>query len=909
MPYFILHPSSFILFCLMIVCLFITAGCASRSEIQSTPSASDQFPQRRLITGIQVFDLPESCKIRIQGNQILTFTSVRQPSGAGVALYFPDTGLGDITNPLIPQSGVVQKISAFEMSPDVHTIRVDIAMNQDIPYDIIRDDLDLIIAFQKNSLPQPAMETSVIQPRVSEGEKSAQHLIQIEPVPMENGTRLDVMADGPIRNYTSFTLEKPARIVFDMFGLNSPKNREETIPVQQPGVNTIRYYGDTQKVRLVIETEPAYLKSFSGMPVQNGLQIQVGQSGGILNNANQTALPVPAASKTAAEKPSTGKGPAWINQVDFLDEASGQSVVTIGTTHAVSYTVERPTDKRIRLNLANTKISDYRKYPLITSRFQSAVDRIVPSAPQFPKNTAYVDIDLREAVPYHVEQDDNQIHIRFDPSSLPPVPGIQTAAAGPVGTGTTGSADRLSEQTLPVGTHQIDQAMPAGNVTAETKRSDVYRSDVPKVYTGDKIAFDFFDTDIRNVFKIIGDISGENFAIDPGVSGKVTLNLGKPIPWDQALDLILRMNGLDKVQEGGIIRIATVAKLQTEETNRQNLLKAEKAAKDQVVEMEPLVTEYLPINYAKASEEMKPHLDGILTPGRGTITVDTRTNQIIMTDIAVKIQKAKEIIQKLDRVTPQVVIEAKIVEASTNFSRELGITWSAVGGIQGDASNAGIGPQRGFDALGGTYGYDAAVNLPVASNAGVLGFNFTKIAGSPLVINATLQAMETNGQGKILSSPKVLTMDNKEAFIEQGLEVGYLEKGKTDEAPTVKFKKVTLNLKVTPHVTLDNRITMKIEIIKDDVLSYFEGVPTINTKKATTELLVDDGDTLVIGGIVKSSENTNVSGIPLLSKIPLLGWLFKSKTDDQTNEELLIFMTPRILQLEQRAMNAPAGKS
>jgi len=256
-----------------------------------------------------------------------------------------------------------------------------------------------------------------------------------------------------------------------------------------------------------------------------------------------------------------------------------------------------------------------------------------------------------------------------------------------------------------------------------------------------------------------------------------------------------------------------------------------------------------------------------------------------------------------------VVIEAKIVEASTNFSRELGITWSAVGGIQGDASNAGIGPQRGFDTLGGTYGYDAAVNLPIASDAGVLGFNFTKIAGSPLVINATLQAMETNGQGKILSSPKVLTMDNKEAFIEQGLEVGYLEKGKTDEAPTVKFKKVTLNLKVTPHVTLDNRITMKIEIIKDDVLSYFEGVPIINTKKATTELLVDDGDTLVIGGIVKSSENTSVSGIPLLSKIPFLGWLFKTKSDDQTNEELLIFMTPRILQLEQRAMNTPAGKS
>jgi len=534
MPSSIRHPSSVILFGLMIVCLFITAGCASRSEIQPTRSALDQSPQRRLITGIQVFDLPESCKIRIQGNQILTFTSVRQPSGAGVALYFPDTGLGDITNPLTPQSGVVQKISAFEMSPDVHTIRVDIALNQDIPYDIIREDLDLIIAFQKNSLPQPAMETSVIQSGVVEGEKPAQHLIQIDPIPMKQGTRVDVMADGPIRNYTSFTLEKPARIVFDMFGLNSSKNREETIPVQQPGVNTIRYYGDSNKIRLVIETDPAYLKSFSGSPVPNGLQIQVGQPDGALNNAIKTAVPVPVASTTAAEKTSTGKGPAWINQVDFLDEESGQSVVTIGTTHAVSYTVERPTDKRIRLNLANTKISEYRKYPLITSRFQSAVDRIVPSAPQSPKNTAYVDIDLREAVPYHVEQDDNQIHIRFDPSSLPPAPGIQTAAAGPVGTGPTGSTDRLSEQTLPVGTPQKVQMAVAGTVAAETKRSDVY-SDAPKVYTGDKIAFDFFDTDIRNVFKIIGDISGENFAIDPWCLSNGRIATLRPISWQLIL--------------------------------------------------------------------------------------------------------------------------------------------------------------------------------------------------------------------------------------------------------------------------------------------------------------------------------------------------------------------------------------
>ena len=282
--------------------------------------------------------------------------------------------------------------------------------------------------------------------------------------------------------------------------------------------------------------------------------------------------------------------------------------------------------------------------------------------------------------------------------------------------------------------------------------------------------------------------------------------------------------------------------------------------------------------------------------------MDERTNQLIVTDTASKIRHIRSIVQKLDRVTPQVVIEAKIVEASTDFARDLGVIWSANWGIKNTDPTAGIGPQPGYDTLGGTHGGNAAVNFPLTGNVGSIGFNFMRIAGTPIVIDAQLQAMENNNKGKIISSPKILTLDNKEAYIEQGLEVGYLEKGKTDEAPTTKFKKVTLNLKVTPHITQDNRISMKIEIVKDDVVGYTStGVPTIATKKATTELLVDDGDTLVIGGITKSSETAGDAGVPYLAKIPLLGYLFGQKSDTKKQEELLIFMTPRIVQLEQRA--------
>lgn len=432
-----------------------------------------------------------------------------------------------------------------------------------------------------------------------------------------------------------------------------------------------------------------------------------------------------------------------------------------------------------------------------------------------------------------------------------------------------------------------------------SRRSGIYGGGPTKVYTGERIGIDFFDTDIRNIFRLLADFSGKNFAIDKDVQGKVTLAIDKPVPWDQVLDLVLRMNQLEKIQEGEIIRIARLDTLKLEEKVKQELFEAEKKAKTQSLELEPVATEYIPVHYAKAKEEMMQHVVKMITPNRHdcSISVDERTNQLIVTDTADKIKQIRNVVQKLDRVTPQVVIEAKIVEATTDFSRELGLGWTV------DGRFPGSGGEYGYRGIGN---YPGVLNFPPPKTlGGLLGFSFNRIAGTALLIDAQLKAMETNKKGKIISAPKILTLDNKEAYIEQGLEIGYLERTKTDELPTTKFKKVTLNLKVTPHITLDNRVSMKIEIAKDDIHSYTEtGVPTITTKKATTELLVDDGDTLVIGGITKTSQKETETGIPLFSKIPVLGWLFKTELDTKNNEELLIFMTPRIVQLEQRATKA-----
>ncbi len=300
-----------------------------------------------------------------------------------------------------------------------------------------------------------------------------------------------------------------------------------------------------------------------------------------------------------------------------------------------------------------------------------------------------------------------------------------------------------------------------------------------------------------------------------------------------------------------------------------------------------------------------PQVEKLITPNRTdcSISVDERTNQLIVTDTARKVKLIQSVVLKLDRVTPQVVIEAKIVETSTDFSREFGVKWNAAWGILNSDPNAGVGPQPGYGTWGGTHGGTSSVNFPLASDrTGTIGFNFMRLAGTPLVIDAQLQAMEHNKKGKIISAPKILTLDNKEAFIEQGLEVGYLvPPTQAGAAATVGFKDVKLTLKVTPQITQDNRVAMKIVIEKKDVFSYINDIPSLTTKKATTELLVDDGDTLVIGGITKSTDTGDDNGVPWLSKIPVLGYLFGIKRDVKNQEELLIFITPRIVQLDQRA--------
>jgi type IV pilus assembly protein PilQ len=369
----------------------------------------------------------------------------------------------------------------------------------------------------------------------------------------------------------------------------------------------------------------------------------------------------------------------------------------------------------------------------------------------------------------------------------------------------------------------------------------------------------------------------------------VTLTLDQPVPWDQVLDLVLKMNQLGMVYEYDIIRIARVDTLKQEQDLRNEQVESARKAQEQKKSLEPLLTEYIPVNYSNAKDEVLPHINTLLTKDRGSVSVDERNNQIIITDTAIIIRKAKELVQRIDKVTPQVIIEARVVEVSSNFSKELGIEWG---------STFGPGYNSNFDFTGTG---DMAMNFPASGADSSIGFSFSRLGGVPFVLNAKLNALETNGNGRILSAPKILTLDNKKAMIKQGLEYPYLER---DDAggSSVSFKDIDLLLEVTPHVTPDDRISMSIFITKNDVASLTAGVPSISTNEAQTELLVNDGDTLVIGGIIKATQTEGQSGFPMLSRIPLLGWMFKTHNERDENNELLIFITPRIVQLEQKEL-------
>lgn len=416
-------------------------------------------------------------------------------------------------------------------------------------------------------------------------------------------------------------------------------------------------------------------------------------------------------------------------------------------------------------------------------------------------------------------------------------------------------------------------------------------------YTGERLSLNFQDIEVRAVLQLIADFTGFNLIASDTVGGNVTLRL-KNTPWDQAMDLILRTKGLAKRQTGNVVMVAP----QEEVAAREKL---ELEAQKQIQELSPLRTEFVQVNYAKATDisALLKAKENNLLSARGNVTVDQRTNTLLVQDTAENLTDIRKVVSALDIPVRQVLIESRIVIANEDFSKELGVRFgyskrfepgkdgatNVIGGSKaGDVKYPGGNVAFGTEAGQENY----IVDLPADPAAAAFRWSIGKI-GSYL-LQLELSALQTEGRGEVISSPQVITANQKEAIIQSGTEIPYQE-ATSSGATNVSFKKAVLSLKVTPQITPDDRVIMDLVVNNDSVGQVFAGVPSIDTKQVNTQVLVENGETVVLGGIFTSTNNTDRRSVPFFGDIPYLGNLFKNTAYEARKRELLIFVTPKIL--------------
>lgn len=414
-------------------------------------------------------------------------------------------------------------------------------------------------------------------------------------------------------------------------------------------------------------------------------------------------------------------------------------------------------------------------------------------------------------------------------------------------------------------------------------------------YTGEKLTLNFQKIDVREALNVIADFTGTNMVISDTVSGNITLRL-KDVPWDQAFDIILQSRGLDMRKIGNVIQVAPRAEIAAKE-------KIELTSRQEISELQDLRTESFQISYQKAdalAALLSSDKQRILSK-RGSAVVDARTNTLFIQDTPDRLEEARKLIKQVDVPVRQVMIEARIVEATDNFSKNLGVrlgynstdtfnVGKALGNIGGSTATMATSP---LVTSTGSIVNTPNVNLPSAGTAGAFSMLLFNSSVSKL-LSVELTALEADSKGKVISSPRVVTSDQTEATIATGTEIPY-QQASSSGATNVAFKSATLSLAVKPQITPDDNIIMDIKVNKDSVGQLYAGVPSINTNTVTTQVLVENGGTVVIGGVYLQQQSDGINKVPLLGDIPVLGYLFRSSAKLDNKSELLVFITPKII--------------
>ncbi len=695
-------------------------------------------------------------------------------------------------------------------------------------------------------------------------------------------------ANGPVPQSRIFTTGNPPRIAIDFADTDNAAARHLVIGKgSTSGVSAVAAGGRT---RVVVELmrESTYRSRVQG----NQLILTVN------NGTTDQAITTAATIDPSKALPSAATGPA-ISNIDFRRGPNGEGRVLINFSGPGANADMSHSGNKVVVNVTHANLPASQAQRLDTLDFATPVQSIVTRAGA--GGGAHIEIAVKGAVETSAYQTANQYVIEVAPKKV------------------DATANKLAK---------------AGQEPS---------------YNGKRVTFNFQDIPVRSALQLVADISGLNLVASDSVGGSVTLRLVN-VPWDQALDVILRAKSLDKRRSGDVIWIAPQAELASYE-------QAIADAKLKALDTAELVTDYVPISYGKAADIAKLLTTGSMqgTGGggaaggansargflstRGSVSFDDRTNTLLLNDTPDKIKQLRDLIAVLDKPVQQVLIESRIVVATDDFTRELGVKWGVQANHATRGGNVISTSPNGGDAgslainrhnVDTQYNYDVAnyvkggstgdlpqpgainyqtgnggfnVNLPVTSAAGQLGL---AILGKNYMVDLELSAAQTEGRGEVISSPRVITANQQEAVIRQGQEIGYVTfqnsggQGAGSGTATVQFKDAVLELKVTPTITADNRVYLMINVKKDALAGYVDApgsgkIPTIDTREINTSVLVDNGQTVVLGGIYEINKSNTTTKVPGLGDIPGIGALFRKTSRSDTKAELLIFVTPRIL--------------
>ncbi len=657
----------------------------------------------------------------------------------------------------------------------------------------------------------------------------------------------------------SFSIANPARIAIDLPNTTNNLGRN-SIEMNQGDLRSVNVVQAQDRTRVVLNLKRSLAHSInvSGNTVQVAL-------GAIADSTTFRAPATAPATAAAAAAPAAG-GPRALKAIDFRRGAEGEGRVVVDLTDPATSVDIRQQGQQIIVDFLGTSVPETLRRRLDVTDFGTPVAMI--NTTQQGGNVRMV-IEPRGLWEQNAYQSDTRFVLEVKPIKEDPTRLFQGSRPG---------------------------------------------------YQGERLSLNFQNVDVRSLLQVIADFTDLNIITSDSVQGSITLRL-KDVPWDQALDIILQSKGLDMRKNGNVLVVAPREELAAKE-------KLELEARSQIADLEPLRTENFVINYQKADDVRKLLIEGQqrLLSKRGSAVVDTRTNQLFVQDTASRLEEIRRLIQRIDIAVPQVLIEARIVEASDTFSQNLGVrlggstgyprqiagsgVYGTLGGV-GPTTATGAGGPVSIGASstgGGTSGTFGVTTNNITSNSNFVnlpaaGLNGFDPAGATLTlfnadltrfINLEISAMEADGLGKIVSSPRVITADKVKATIEQGTEIPY-QQATSSGATSVSFRKATLRLDVTPQITPEGAIFLDVKVNKDSVGQQTQSGPSIDTKNVQTQVLVENGGTVVLGGIYEQTENTTTTKVPLLGDLPGVGWLFKNRVRTNNRSELMIFITPKVI--------------